>query len=113
MIAEIGVLVLTVVLAAVYYFVKANKRDKIDLHGKHCVITGGSSGIGWELCLDAFQQGAHVSIVARNMDRLNKIKAALEDMKKGNPSLKNQKVNIESVDISADFDKTKQAFDRV
>ncbi len=46
-------------------------------------------------------------------NRLNAIKDELEDLKKKNPSLSSQKVNIESVDISADFAKTKQAFDRL
>jgi hypothetical protein len=67
MIFEVGVGVLTVLSIGVFFIVRTNKRDKIDLDAKHIVITGGSSGIGWELCLDAFQQGAHVSIVARNL----------------------------------------------
>ncbi len=67
MLILIGAVVFTVVTAVVFYVVRANKRDKIDLRGKHCVITGGSSGIGWELCVQSFNQGAHVSIVARNM----------------------------------------------
>ena len=62
----IGVLVLTLIAGGVYYIARSNKRPEIDLKGKHCVITGGSSGIGWELCIQAFKQGAHVSIVARN-----------------------------------------------
>jgi len=67
MLLLIGAVVFTVVTAVVFYVVRANKRDKIELRGRHCVITGGSSGIGWELCVQAFNQGAHVSIVARNM----------------------------------------------
>ena len=51
---------------ALYFIVLKNKRDKIDLHGKHVVVTGGSSGIGRDLCIEAFKQGAHVSILARN-----------------------------------------------
>jgi hypothetical protein len=30
-------------------------------------MIGGSSGIGWELSIEAFKQGANVSIIARNM----------------------------------------------
>ena len=30
------------------------------------VISGGSSGIGFDLSMEAFSQGAHVSIIARN-----------------------------------------------
>jgi len=63
----IGAFLFTVVTGVVFFISRANKRDKIDLRGKHCVITGGSSGIGWELCVQAFKQGANVSIVARNI----------------------------------------------
>ena len=51
---------------ALYYITLKNKREKIDFQGKHVVITGGSSGIGFDLCIEAFKQGAHVSVIARN-----------------------------------------------
>jgi NADP-dependent 3-hydroxy acid dehydrogenase YdfG len=63
---EIGLIVTASICLIVYFVASKNKREKIDLHGKHCLITGGSSGIGWELCIEAFKQGAHVSIIARN-----------------------------------------------
>lgn len=113
MLIEICVLILTLFLLAIYYISSANRRNKIELSGKHCVVTGGSSGIGWDLCVQAFQQGAHVSIVARNLKRLESIKDELEGMKKKNPEMSEQQVNIESVDISANYEMTKKAFDRV
>lgn len=113
MLILIGTFLLAGIILFVYYIAKQNKPGRIDLHGKHCVITGGSSGIGWELCIQAFQQGAHVSIVARNKSRLNAIKEELESLKKKTPTLTYQKINIESVDISADFESTKSAFDRL
>ena len=45
-----------------YYVTLKNKREKIDFHGKHVVITGGNSGIGWELCIDSFKQGSKFTI---------------------------------------------------
>lgn len=113
MLIEIGVLVFTLLVLVIYYISSANRRNKIELAGKHCVITGGSSGIGWDICVQALQQGAHVSIVARNLTRLNSIKNELEDMKKKNPKMSEQRVNIESVDISANYEMTKKAFDRL
>lgn len=51
-----------------------------DPEGKHCYITGGSSGLGLSLAILLSQQGAHVSIVARNVKTLEtalkQIKAA-------------------------------------
>lgn len=113
MLVEIGLAVGTGLILALVFITHSNKREKIDLNGKHCVITGGSSGIGWELCVEALLQGSNVSIVARNKTRLNEAKSELEKLKAENPRLKDTKINIESVDISADYDLTKKAFDRL
>ncbi|KAI0719606.1 oxidoreductase [Cerioporus squamosus] len=43
---------------------------KWDPKGKHCFITGGSSGAGLALAVALAKAGAHVSIVARNQERL-------------------------------------------
>ncbi|KZT12500.1 oxidoreductase [Laetiporus sulphureus 93-53] len=52
-------------------------RSKWDSRGRHCYITGGSSGLGLALAILLTKKGAHVSIVARNETRLKK---ALEDL---------------------------------
>lgn len=113
MLFEIGIIIGTILILVLFFITQSNRRGKINLNGKHCVITGGSSGIGWELCVEALQQGAHVSIIARNMKRLNDAKTELENLRNSNPSLKDSKINIESVDISADYNSTKEAFDRL
>ncbi|KAJ6540779.1 hypothetical protein B0H19DRAFT_1269315 [Mycena capillaripes] len=46
--------------------------------GLHCYVTGGSTGLGLELAKLLVQKGAHVSIVARNQERLDKALAELE-----------------------------------
>jgi 3-dehydrosphinganine reductase len=101
------------VVLAVYFVVKQNKRDRIDFHGKHVVITGGTQGIGYELTLEAFRQGAHVSVLARNQARLNEVKADLEAIKQQNPTMGSQNIQVESIDISRNCDETKKVFDRV
>jgi short-subunit dehydrogenase len=48
---------------------------KLDFKGKVIIITGASSGIGKELALQFAQQGAYLSLGARNADRLKMIMA--------------------------------------
>ena len=45
---------------------------------QHCYVTGGSTGLGLALSILLAQQGADVSIVARNE---NNLKAAIEKLK--------------------------------
>ncbi|KAF9526241.1 oxidoreductase [Crepidotus variabilis] len=53
--------------------------------GKHVYITGGSTGLGLSLAQLLTKKGAHVSIVARNQDKLDKALASLEELRV-NPS---------------------------
>lgn len=66
MFIEIFLGVVGLISAGVWFVTSKNKREKIDFHGKHVVITGGSMGIGYDISVEAFKQGAHVSIIARN-----------------------------------------------
>ncbi|KAJ6578198.1 oxidoreductase [Mycena capillaripes] len=50
--------------------------------GLHCYVTGGSTGLGLELAKLLTQKGAHVSIVARNQQRLDKALSELEAARK-------------------------------
>ncbi|KAF8745952.1 hypothetical protein AX14_004247 [Amanita brunnescens Koide BX004] len=58
-------------------------KSKWDPKGKHCYVTGGSTGTGLELAILLTKRGAHVSIVARNKERLQK---ALENLEKSRQS---------------------------
>ncbi|KAG2494260.1 hypothetical protein HYH03_007615 [Edaphochlamys debaryana] len=53
-------------------------RKKVDLAGKHVLITGGSSGIGLALAEEFVKQKANVTILARNEERLKAAKEQLE-----------------------------------
>lgn len=64
--------------------------------GKHVLVTGGSSGIGLELAKQYVRLGANVTIMARNVERLQ---AALADLKSVS-SIPSQKLNSVSVDAS-------------
>ncbi|KAJ7040038.1 oxidoreductase [Mycena alexandri] len=50
--------------------------------GQHCYVTGGSTGLGLELARLLTQKGAHVSIVARNQERLDEALSQLESERK-------------------------------
>lgn len=52
-------------------FVKLLKPSQtVSLKGRHVVVTGGSSGIGKACAVFAAQKGAHVTIIARNIEKL-------------------------------------------
>lgn len=75
------------------YIFPSKKRNVV---GKHVVITGGSSGIGKSAALWAAKHGAHVTIIARNENRLtdalNEIKSAVQN--------KEQKITKVSCDVT-------------
>lgn len=50
---------------------------KIDLNGKNVVITGASSGVGFETAKLFAENGANVVIAARNGDKLDELKNSL------------------------------------
>ncbi|KAI0785562.1 oxidoreductase [Abortiporus biennis] len=50
--------------------------------GKHCFVTGGSSGLGLSLAILLTQLGAHVSIVARDQKKLESALEQLEAARK-------------------------------
>lgn len=59
-------------------YVEINQiHDKNLLEGKNIVITGGTSGIGYEIAKDATGLGANVLITGRNKETLEKVKKEL------------------------------------
>ncbi|KAI0343504.1 oxidoreductase [Trametopsis cervina] len=54
------------------------RKDNWDPKGKHCYVTGGTSGLGLSLALLLAKRGAHVSIVARDNVRISKALIQLE-----------------------------------
>ena len=51
----------------------------MSLAGKHILITGASSGIGRQCAIQASRLGARVSLAARDRQRLEETRAAMED----------------------------------
>ncbi|MGN6713794.1 MAG: SDR family NAD(P)-dependent oxidoreductase [Anaerocolumna jejuensis] len=55
-----------------------NMENLFDLTGKVAVVTGASSGLGADAALAYAQVGADVAILARRIEKLNEVKAAIE-----------------------------------
>ncbi|CAK9139227.1 unnamed protein product [Ilex paraguariensis] len=60
------------------YFIVKPRPVKIQIKNRHVFITGGSSGIGLALAHEAALEGAKVSILARNMEKLNEAKQSIK-----------------------------------
>ncbi|XP_018571863.1 3-ketodihydrosphingosine reductase [Anoplophora glabripennis] len=80
------------IIAILVKFLKPQK--KLSIEGKHVVVTGGSSGIGKSVAILAAQKGAHVTILARNIDKLSE---AQQEIKKhcANEELIISKVSVD------------------
>jgi 3-dehydrosphinganine reductase len=74
-------------------------------NARHAIITGGSSGIGLSIARDCVKRGfQRVTIVARNVERLEEAKKSLQELAKKNNKDTKTKLTIEiqalSVDVS-------------
>lgn len=100
--ACIGVLALLTILIYLYRPIYHPKYIE-DLYDSHVIITGGSSGIGKELArLFLHEYGARVTILARNIDRLEECRRELS------PNLSDRLLCL-SVDISQSYEQVENA----
>ncbi|KAJ3680733.1 hypothetical protein LUZ60_017011 [Juncus effusus] len=67
-----------VILFLLLSFFTRPKPVRIPIKNRHVFITGGSSGIGLALAKSAASEGARVSILARNMKRLEEAKESIK-----------------------------------
>ena len=65
-------------LLAALAFLARPRAARVPLKGRHVLITGGSSGIGLAMATAAAREGARVSILARNLARLEEARAAIQ-----------------------------------
>jgi len=49
----------------------------VDLSGKTALVTGASTGLGWQMALTLAKAGAHVAVTARRTDRLAELAAEI------------------------------------
>ncbi|KAH7296291.1 hypothetical protein KP509_26G018000 [Ceratopteris richardii] len=68
-----SVLITLVPIITVWLMKRTSVRLHIpSLHGKHVLITGASSGIGFALALECLRQGAFVTLIGRDFERLSR-----------------------------------------
>ncbi|KAA8548598.1 hypothetical protein F0562_000282 [Nyssa sinensis] len=76
--AFVSLIVLLPLSLLVFLFLIVRPRPvKVPVKGRHVFITGGSSGIGLALAQRAALEGARVSILARNRDKLDEAKHSI------------------------------------
>jgi len=89
----VGILVLIFVIL---FFTSENVKPYSDMSGRHVIVTGGSSGIGLSTCQKFVKLGAHVTILARDKNRLKEAEQLLTTCKIKNE----QKIICLSTDVS-------------
>ena len=85
-----------IIAFVVIFLLNALLSPSFSYKGKHVLITGGSSGIGLEVAREYLRLGANVTIVARDLTRLEAAKKDLDGSRKSDI----QKVKIVSLDTS-------------
>uniref|UniRef100_A0A1L8E4H9 3-dehydrosphinganine reductase n=1 Tax=Nyssomyia neivai TaxID=330878 RepID=A0A1L8E4H9_9DIPT len=84
------------------------KRPK-SIAGKHVVVTGGSSGIGLWTAIHCVKRGANVTILARNVQVLNKAKEEIEKHRIN----EEQKILTKSLDVAKSYAVVEQGLKEV
>ncbi|KAG8949494.1 3-dehydrosphinganine reductase, partial [Tulasnella sp. 419] len=72
------VVLFTIGIAALTTAVMGIFGKKWNPRGKHCYVTGGSTGLGLQVAIQLTQKGGNVSIVARDEEKLRKAHQLLE-----------------------------------
>ncbi|XP_053975699.1 3-ketodihydrosphingosine reductase-like [Hylaeus volcanicus] len=97
------VALLIIVLLARHYFWRGRLRS---VNNKHVVVTGGSSGIGKCVAIAAARYGAHVTIIARDV---LKLEAARHEIVHACKNKDIQKVEYLSLDIGKNYEAVEEA----
>ena len=76
-----------------------SRRYKGKFAGKHVVITGGSEGIGFAIASELIVAGAHVTLMARSMEKLMSAQSHLRLIAADSSS--GSRVSVESMDVTS------------
>lgn len=107
LIPVIAFIIFLVVLLFIFFSIPS-RRD-FPFFRRHAIVTGGSKGIGYQLAAGLIDRGCNVTIVARNV---NDLKRACDDLQTlADQRGQRQKVQWKSIDMTADYEVIKLAFD--
>lgn len=102
------VFIIFLVVTLFIFFSIPSRRD-FPFFRRHAIVTGGSKGIGYQLAVGLIERGCHVTIVARNVQDLQKASEELQTL--ADQRGQRQKVQWKSIDMTADYEVIKAAFD--
>jgi len=105
---EITIYILIALIVHILIYILVTKKKPKNINGKHVVITGGSSGIGLHLAIECAKRGANVTLIARNVNLLEKAVKLLYLNKKNE-----QQFQYKSLDISESYDAVEKCFKEV
>lgn len=96
---ETGLVVAFLVIVHIAIYLWVSKKPLRSIRDRHVVITGGSSGIGFWIAVNCVKLGAHVTIIARSVEKLE---SALEKIKSHKVNEK-QLIQYRSIDLSKNY----------
>lgn len=102
---ETGILVVFLIIAHIAIYFWVSKKPLRSIRDRHVVITGGSSGIGFWAAIHCVKLGSHVTIVARNIEKLE---SAVEKIKSHRIN-DTQKIQYLSLDLSKNYENVKSS----
>lgn len=97
---ETGLVVAFLIIVHIGIYIWTSKKPLRSIRDKHVVVTGGSSGIGFWIAVNCVKLGAHVTVLARNVQKLEE---AVEKIKVHRVN-ENQLIQFRSVDLSKSYD---------
>ncbi|KAK2583517.1 hypothetical protein KPH14_009473 [Odynerus spinipes] len=77
------------------------------VENKHVLITGGSSGIGKSVAIVAAKNGAHVTLIARDVQKLE---AAKYEVMQACKNKDTQRIECLSLDVTQNYEEVEKAF---
>lgn len=105
MIFLIAVVVICILLLA-YILSPLISPKPFDMQGAHVLVTGGSSGIGKAIAIEAAKRGANITLLARNERRLAEAQSVVSKHFKNQS---NQTVRCVSVDIANNYEEVERS----
>lgn len=71
--SETMLLIVFLIFAHLGIYLYLSKKKPKSINDRHVVVTGGSSGIGLWIAINAVKLGANVTIIARNVPNLGEL----------------------------------------